>query len=367
MNIKKEAYRLHLDGLSYKQIASNLAIGKTTAYNYVKEIKTLKAIGLHKTVQNRSEPGIEPNSERAQSNLERSDYVQPTKAESFNKEFKLKEFTGHDLLNTEFDCLEFEGKFLELIGKPSRKFSAIIWGLPKGGKSNLALRFADYLQEYFGKAVYIAAEEGESVTLQEKFRDIGGSNLTVVESRNREEIRHYLKQSDSQFIFIDSINTAAIDNDYLEQLKEENPEKSFVAITQATKGGNFKGDQALTHNCDFVIKVVDGVAYHHGRFNQASEIKIFEEPLYEKNKAFNPEFPKNEKAEGEKPLTKFPTPALPDLPFNSKLSAIDSKPNELKPSIPVNQQKRLEAEATLISLVLGWGLQLIMKAFKSQA
>lgn len=283
MNTINEAYQLHLEGLSYKQIATKLGIGKTTAFNYVKEVKLQKGATYQKHVQNRSELGVRQNSELLQKHSESENTVEQTPF-PVKKNVLLKEFTGHDLVRKKFHCLEFEGKFKELIGKPSRIFSAIIWGLPKGGKSNLALRFADYLQEYFGKTIYIAAEEGESVTLQEKFRDIGGSKLTVVESRNRDDIREYLKQSDAEFVFIDSINTASIDNDYLELLKVENKKKSFIGITQATKGGTFKGDQALTHNCDFIIKVVDGVAYHSGRFNQASEIKIFEEPLYKKNK-----------------------------------------------------------------------------------
>ncbi len=196
---------------------------------------------------------------------------------------KIKEFTGDELVAKHFECLPFTGRFRELIGTPSKLFAGLIWGLPKGGKSNFSIRFADYLQEYFGKVVYIAAEEGESVTLQEKFKDIGGSKVTVVETRDRDVIRDYLSKKGCDFVFIDSINNAGIDNEFLELLKTENPTKSFIGIVQATKGGNFKGDQALTHNCDFIIKVVDGIAYHHGRFNVASEISIFEEPLYEKN------------------------------------------------------------------------------------
>lgn len=179
--------------------------------------------------------------------------------------------------------MEFEGKFLELIGKPSKLFSAIIWGLPKGGKSNFSIRFADYLQEYFGNVVYIAAEEGESVTLQEKIKAIGGSKVTFAENKDRQSIREYLLEKHCDFVFIDSINNAGIDNEFLELLKKDNPSKSFISIVQATKGGNFKGDQALTHNCDFIIKVVAGVAYHSGRFNTTTEINIFEEPLYDKN------------------------------------------------------------------------------------
>ncbi len=67
-------------------------------------------------------------------------------------------------------------------------------------------------------------------------------------------------------------------------MKTENPNTSFVAIVQATKSGDFRGEQSLTHNCDFIIKVAEGVAYQRGRFAPASEIKIFEGAWYKKNK-----------------------------------------------------------------------------------
>lgn len=261
-----------------------------------------------------------------------------------------------DRVKKEFDCLEFEGKFKELIGNPSRVFSAIIWGLPKGGKSNLALRFADYLQEYFGKTIYIAAEEGESVTLQEKFKDIGGSKLTVVESRNREDISDYLKVSDAEFVFIDSINTAGIDSDYLELLKEENVKKSFVGITQATKGGTFKGDQALTHNCDFMIKVVDGVTYHSGRFNQASEIKIFEEPLYQKNK--NAITSTKAELSSDSYAAKDTLPEM-EIGAHTPLSAKYSMPPLRKPSIQM-------AKVILIIMGVEWGIRNLNKMFQNK-
>ncbi len=143
---------------------------------------------------------------------------------------------------------------------------------------------ADYLEEYFGRVLYIAAEEGESVTLQQKIKDIGGSKMKILETRDKDEIKSFLSKSTFDFVFIDSINVAGIESEFLEVLKNENPSKSFVAITQATKSGNFKGDQSLTHNCDFIIKVVDGIAYQAGRFSPASEVNIFEKPLYEKNK-----------------------------------------------------------------------------------
>lgn len=281
MNIKIKAYQLKESGLSYGQIAKQLKIGRTTAYDYIKEIKMqgLSTVSQTPIIKQHGVNLINPNIKEQKAELKEF----KDNKEHLPQKKKVKEFTGNELIEKKFDSLEFEGKFKELIGKPSKLFSAIIWGLPKGGKSNFSIRFADYLQEYFGDVVYIAAEEGESVTLQEKIKAIGGSHVTFAENKDRQSIREYIQSKPCHFVFVDSINNVGIDNEFLELLKQENPTKSFVSIVQATKGGNFKGDQALTHNCDFIIKVIEGVAYHSGRFNTTSEINIFSEPLYQKN------------------------------------------------------------------------------------
>ncbi len=281
MNIKIKAYQLKESGLSYGQVAKQLEIGRTTAYDYIKEIRmSLKGNQRNIEITNSSELAPEKGFKLKFTNRNPEE-IAINEFQTVKK--KVKEFTGDELIEKKFDSLEFEGKFLELIGKPSKLFSGIIWGLPKGGKSNFSIRFADYLQEYFGDVVYIAAEEGESVTLQEKIKAIGGSKVTFAENKDRQSIREYLQTKSCDFVFIDSINNAGIDNEFLELIKQENPSKSFISIVQATKGGNFKGDQALTHNCDFIIKVIAGVAYHSGRFNTTTEISIFDQPLYEKN------------------------------------------------------------------------------------
>lgn len=281
MNIKIKAYQIKESGLSYGQVAKQLEIGRTTAYDYIKEIRmSLKGNQRNIEITNSSELAPEKGFKLKFTNRNPEE-IAINEFQTVKK--KVKEFTGDELIEKKFDSLEFEGKFLELIGKPSKLFSGIIWGLPKGGKSNFSIRFADYLQEYFGDVVYIAAEEGESVTLQEKIKAIGGSKVTFAENKDRQSIREYLQTKSCDFVFIDSINNAGIDNEFLELIKQENPSKSFISIVQATKGGNFKGDQALTHNCDFIIKVIAGVAYHSGRFNTTTEISIFDQPLYEKN------------------------------------------------------------------------------------
>ena len=335
-----KAYQLYLSGLSYKQVGDKLGISKTSAYEYAKEIKLTQNKLSSEPIPNGSEPVKNDRSE--QKTEIKINTIKETIADKFEPKFK--EFTGDELIKMEFESLEFTGKFLELIGKPSKLFTGVIWGLPKGGKSNFAIRFADYLQEYFGNVVYVAAEEGESVTLQEKFIEIKGSKVMVLESRNKDEIKEYLGKRDFNFVFIDSINNAGIDSEYLEVLKNENPNKSFISIVQATKGGNFKGDQSLTHNCDFVIKVVDGVAYHAGRFQVASEIKIFEEPLYAKNRV-------------EDSIPELPIIAEPAIEIEETIQTIEVLPtpmdlrgnnielNSIKEILPKRRRKRTKSEA----------------------
>jgi hypothetical protein len=294
MDIKIKAFELFQLGVSYKEIANRLNIGKTTAYDYVKEMKLIK-IPLNSSlpkVPNGSELIRNGDSERkneqnkipAPKEGENLEIAGKKKVPNVPNTKKIKIITGDELLKLKFDVLPFTGKFLELIGKPERGFSGIVFGKPKGGKSNFAIRFADYLQEYFGKTVYVASEEGSSLTLQDKIKEINGSKITFIETRNREELRDFLKGNQVDFLFIDSINTLNIDDEYLELLKYENACTSFVAIIQATKEGNFKGAQSLEHNCDFVIRVEKGVAYHRGRFGPESELTIFGQSLYEKNK-----------------------------------------------------------------------------------
>lgn len=356
MNLKKKAHELRKQGLSYLQIAKKLGVGKSTAHTYVKEYR-LSTDGANASLS-RMPPSYQDTdfnlSNRPISSLSAvrkgvqnvlpngsarvRDGVAP-REQNDKPSAAFKEFTGDELIRKKFDCLEFTGGFKELIGKPSRKFSAIIWGKPKGGKSHLALRFADYLQEYFGDVVYIAAEEGESVTLQEKFVDLKGSRVMVFESRNLEEIDEYLSQRKFEFVFIDSINTAGINNESLERLKESNPRKSFIAIVQATKGGNFKGDQALTHNCDFIIKVVDGIAYHTGRFNIATEKPIFESAWYEKNTQPRHLEPRHAPAKNPLVLDKPVPDALQQsktriAPLANVAEVGDGEASQLRPSFP---------------------------------
>jgi hypothetical protein len=176
-----------------------------------------------------------------------------------------------DFANMEFDTIGLQGKWLELIGDPSKNFTAMVFGKPKMGKSYLCIDFAGYLARHHGKVLYVAKEEGLDYTLQMKLNDknVQHPNLDVA-SILPQNLSNY------DFIFLDSVNKLGLSPEDLNRLKSFNPTKSFVFIFQTTKQGIFRGANSFQHDVDIVIEVPEkGKAVQMGRFNQGGEIDIF--------------------------------------------------------------------------------------------
>lgn len=176
-----------------------------------------------------------------------------------------------DLVNMQFDKLNFTGKWGNFIGNPSRGFTAMVFGKPKFGKSFLCIDFAGYLAENHGKVLYIAREERIGDTIKEKFQETGVAhkNLQVVGNIPAD-------LSEWDFIFLDSVTKLGLTPSDLEQLKANNPNCSFVFVFQTTKQGAFRGENGYQHDVDIVIEVPEiGYAIQYGRFNQGGEMNIF--------------------------------------------------------------------------------------------
>lgn len=194
--------------------------------------------------------------------------------------------SSNELINHTYTKYNFSGKWNDFVGQPSKNFHAMIYGRPKQGKSILAVQFAQYLSENFGRVLYIASEEGFSVTLQKKVAEFAqdNPNLDFANYRNFEQIKEALHIRKYQFVFIDSVNFIKITPEDVEDLKAQNRGTAFITIQQATKNGNFRGSQEFAHNCDMVIRVEAGQASHQGRFQEPTEMAVFDKPEENANK-----------------------------------------------------------------------------------
>lgn len=187
---------------------------------------------------------------------------------------------SQELMNYKYDSYTFSGKWHDLIGDPGKRFHMMVFGRPKQGKSIFCVQFANYFSQNFGPVLYVAAEEGFSVTLQKKIREFGmaNNNMDFANYRNYEQIRAALQAKPYKLVFIDSVNFIKITPEQIEELKAENPQTAFVTVQQATKGGQFRGSQEYAHNCDIIIEVIAGIAHQQGRYQVHSEMPIFEGP-----------------------------------------------------------------------------------------
>lgn len=185
-----------------------------------------------------------------------------------------------DVVNLNFEKLGFTGKWLELIGNPSKGFSAMIFGKPKMGKSYLAVEFAGYLARNHGKVLYVAREEGIDDTLQEKLEDKNVAHPKL-------DVSNYLPDdlSSYDFVFLDSVTKLGLSPTDLNKLDKDYPDISFIHIFQTTKTGNFRGNNEFQHDVDVVIEIPEiGKAIQYGRFNQGGSLNIFSERAETENK-----------------------------------------------------------------------------------
>lgn len=174
-----------------------------------------------------------------------------------------------ELLKMDFQTIGLKGKYLELIGDPSIGFTAMVYGLPKSGKSTMCLDFANHLASNHGKVLYCAVEEGFGYTLKEKIERLGAQHANLyITDRVPENL------SDYQFVFIDSVSKAGMDVEDIDRLRKIHPETSFIFIYHTTKEGKFKGVNSHAHEVDVIIQVDKGQATSTGRFNAGGKMKI---------------------------------------------------------------------------------------------
>lgn len=194
--------------------------------------------------------------------------------------FQKKSLNGYDddngmivssgeLLAMDFQTIGLKGKYKELIGDPSVGFTAMVYGLPKSGKSTMCLDFANYLAAHHGKVLFCAVEEGFGYTLKEKIERLKAhhSNLYITD-RVPENI------SDFDFVFIDSVSKAGMDVNDIDQIRKLHPNTSFIFIYHTTKEGKFKGVNEHAHEVDVIVQVDKGKATSTGRFNAGGSMDI---------------------------------------------------------------------------------------------
>lgn len=192
-------------------------------------------------------------------------------------------FSVEDVLGLKRDILDFDGKWLDAIGRPELKGTWCVGGLPKNGKTTFTMQLAKYLTRWHIVA-YNSIEEGISASFAEALKrggmnEIKAGRFMVLNNEDVQDIELRLSRRKSpKVVIIDSIQFLGLNIATYLRWKKRFPEKLFIYVTHLA-GGYPEGKTALKiwRDSDVVIKVEGFKAYPTSRYGGGKEMVISEE------------------------------------------------------------------------------------------
>lgn len=184
-----------------------------------------------------------------------------------------------DLINMKSEKYELDDKWATLFGYfPKNKFSAMIHGKRKNGKTHFCLQLAQYLQGKFLNVLYLSGEEGAEETFKVKLKRYNCRFKVLFDINGIYGIKNSIQDVQPTFVFIDSLTRLKLDVNDIIDLKELYPEICFFYILHATKAGDYKGGSSIEHEVSSIVEVKKGIAYQEGRMIDGdTKIAVFDD------------------------------------------------------------------------------------------
>lgn len=149
-----------------------------------------------------------------------------------------------------------EGRIIEgyeALGRLPNVWKMLVYGIPGGGKSTLALKFAS---SWKYTVLYCSVEEKFSDSMRQKIViwEIAG-NIYFSDAQNSREIRMDISEVKPSLLVIDSVTM--LDAGEL----DINLPLAQIWICHSTKQGEYRGDSSLGHIVDMIVRVESGLGY----------------------------------------------------------------------------------------------------------
>ena len=192
-------------------------------------------------------------------------------------------YSADSVIAMERELCEFDGQWLEAVGKPELKGTWCIGGLPKNGKTSFTMQLAKYLTRWHLVA-YNSIEEGISASFAETLRrcrmdEVKANRFIVLNNEDIKDIECRLsKRKSPKIVIIDSIQFLGLNTETYLRWKKRFSEKLFIYITHL-QGQYPEGKTALKiwRDSDVVVKVEGFRAYPTSRYGGGKPITINED------------------------------------------------------------------------------------------
>jgi len=189
----------------------------------------------------------------------------------------------HQLFHTNLRNLDFEGEWLEAIGRPEVTGTWLIWGNSGNGKTRFALQLAKYLTTFGRRVAYDSLEEGVSLSLRNACADCNMQEVArrflLLDMEPVGELIARLEKPKSQdIVIIDSIQYTGLTYTEYKRLRDRFRTKLFILVSHA-EGSHPSGRVARSIRFDANVKIwVEGYqAYPMSRYGGGKPYTIWEE------------------------------------------------------------------------------------------
>ena len=186
-------------------------------------------------------------------------------------------------MRTNLKGLEFEGEWLDAIGKPEVTGTWLIWGNSGNGKTRFALQLAKYLATFGKRVAYDSLEEGVSLSLrtaiaETSMQEVSRRFILLDKEPVSELIERLSMRRSPDVVFIDSIQYTGMNYTDYKKLRDKFRHKLFILISHA-EGKLPEGRVAKNIRFDAFVKIwVEGYrAFPVSRYGGGEPYTIWEE------------------------------------------------------------------------------------------
>ena len=185
------------------------------------------------------------------------------------------------LESAKFDVMDFDGEWLEHLGRPELTGSWLVAGNKKNGKTAYCMQLAKYLTR-FARVGYNSLEEGASETIRDavirtNFTPVERHNIIILDKEPVDALRRRLdKKKSPRIVFIDSVQYSGLSyRDYI-SLKDDYRSKLFIWLSHLD-GKQPAGEVAkrIAYDANIYIPVVGFKALPQGRYGGGKEYVIW--------------------------------------------------------------------------------------------
>ena len=188
-------------------------------------------------------------------------------------------YSVKNVMSAKFETLDFDGEWLEAVGRPELGGSWMIYGSPKNGKTSMAMKLAKYLCR-FRRVAYNSVEEGLSLSMKCAMDRTGMGEVSgkfiMLDRESVDELTERLSRRCSpDVVVIDSVQFLGLNWEQYKQLKERFPHKLFIYISHV-EGTQPEGrvSKKIWRDANVYIRVEGFRGFPVGRYGGGKPIDV---------------------------------------------------------------------------------------------